>query len=238
MSTEKTTPTILLVEDDEKLAALVGDYLSSTLGVRVNIETHGDTAVARILAETPDMVILDIMLPGKDGLTICREVRAQYRGPILILTALGDEVDEVVGLEIGADDYIAKPTSPRLLAARVKTLLRRFARIPSADGETTTRKISAGRIAIDAAQRTAWIDGAPLQLTTGEFDLLWFLAENAGHVVSRDQLYQELRGIEWDGLDRSIDLRIARLRKKLGDDAQNPLIIQSIRGAGYQLAEG
>jgi two-component system response regulator RstA len=238
MERERSPGWVLLVEDDEKLARLVRDYLGSTLGLRVEIEARGDLAARRIIDEAPDMVILDIMLPGKDGLTVCREVRDEYRGPILMLTALGDEVDEVVGLEIGADDYVAKPASPRLLAARVRTLLRRFERATDPDGRPVTRRIQAGRVTVDAAERAAWVDGERITLTTAEFDLLWFLAERAGSVVSRDDLYRELRGIEWDGLDRSMDLRIARLRKKLKDDAQQPDVIKSVRGTGYQLAEG
>jgi two-component system response regulator RstA len=235
---DRTTRWILLVEDDDKLARLVRDYLSTTLGLEVVIEGRGDTAVRRILNENPDLVILDIMLPGLDGLSVCRDVRDGYRGPILMLTALGDEVDEVVGLEMGADDYVAKPASPRLLAARVKTLLRRFARTTDEQGRPVTRRLTVGRVTIDAALRTAWIDDTQLSLSTAEFDLLWFLSEHAGTVVSREDLYRELRGVEWDGLDRSIDLRIARLRKKLGDDAQQPGIVMSVRGSGYQLSEG
>lgn len=235
---ERSNGLILLVEDDEKLANLVKDYLTSTLDHEVAIESRGDTATTRILDENPDLVILDIMLPGKNGIEVCREVRNAYKGPILMLTALGDEVDEVIGLEIGADDYVAKPASPRLLSARVRTLLRRFERAADPDGRQTPKRIKAGRVTIDASERCAWIDDSNVALTTAEFDLLWFLAENAGQVVSREQLYHELRGIEWDGVDRSIDLRIARLRKKLGDDATQPEVIKSVRGTGYQLSDG
>jgi DNA-binding response OmpR family regulator len=235
---EKNKGWILLVEDDEKLADLMSDYISSTLDLEVSIENRGDSASLRIIEEKPDLVILDIMLPGKDGLEICKEVRQSYLGPILILTALGDEVDEVVGLEIGADDYVAKPVSPRLLAARVRTLLRRFARTKGPDGKSISKRIQVGRLIIDAAKRSAWIDNTLLNLTTSEFDLLWFLAENVGSVVLREQLYLELRGHEWDGIDRSMDLRIARLRKKIGDDAQYPDLIKSIRGSGYLLSDG
>ncbi len=227
---------VLLVEDDARLAELMRDYLRSTLGLTVEIEPRGDDAVERIVRERPDLVVLDIMLPGKSGLEVCRQVRANYDGPILMLTALGDEVDEVVGLEIGADDYVAKPASPRLLAARVKTLLRRFRRGGEGGGPDSENRIEVGPLAIDSAERGAWIDGKALELTTAEFDLLWFLAERAGEVVAREVLYRELRGIEWDGLDRSIDLRVARLRRKIGDDGQRPDLIKSVRGTGYQLA--
>jgi len=227
---------VLLVEDDVKLAGLVKDYLESGGDLSVEIEHRGDRAIERILGEVPDLVILDIMLPGADGLTVCREVRSRYGGPILMLTALGDEVDEIVGLEIGADDYMAKPASPRMLATRVKALLRRFERAKRSTGRGTVNRLEIGPLAIDAALRSAWVEGAIIDLTTAEFDLLWFLVERSGQVVTREVLYNELRGIEWDGLDRSIDLRIARLRKKLGDDGKHAELIKSIRGTGYLLA--
>jgi two-component system response regulator RstA len=235
----------LLVEDDERLAALVREYLVGH-GFAVSVEGRGDTAPSRILLEQPDLVILDLMLPGQDGLEVCRQVRAQYRGGILMLTARGDEVDEVVGLELGADDYLPKPVRPRLLLARVNTLLRRLrssAAAPSSALASEARpfdeapqRVTVGPLTIDAAARGVWMAGAAVQLTTAEFDLLWLLATRAGEVLSREDIYQALRGIEYDGLDRSIDLRVARLRKKLGEDATEPMLVKSIRGVGYLLA--
>jgi DNA-binding response OmpR family regulator len=229
---------ILLVEDDERLAALVCEFLQGN-GYEVGIEGRGDRAVERILAEQPDLVILDLMLPGKDGLEICREVRDRYPGVILMLTARGEDIDEIVGLEIGADDYIAKPAKPRVLLAHIKSQLRRHERLADGDavvrGEAGQRRVI-GQLVIDAGARTVHLAEQPISLTTAEFDLLWFLAERAGEVVSRETIYSELRGIEYDGLDRSIDLRVARLRKKLGDDAKQPRLIKSVRGAGYLMA--
>lgn len=229
---------ILLVEDDERLAALVCEFLQSN-GYEVSIEGRGDRAAARILDEQPDLVILDLMLPGKDGLEVCREVRDRYSGVILMLTARGEDVDEIVGLEIGADDYIAKPAKPRVLLAHIKSQLRRADRL--VDDEAVVRgdaaqRLVIGELVIDAGARTVHLGDRAITLTTAEFDLLWFLAERAGEVVSRETIYSELRGIEYDGLDRSIDLRVARLRKKLGDDAKHPKLIKSVRGAGYLMA--
>ncbi len=240
---------ILLVEDDVKLAALMQDFLQAAGGYVVEVEHRGDAAVERVLREVPDLVVLDIMLPGKDGLTVCRELRPRYDGPIIMLTALGDEIDEVVGLELGADDYLAKPSSPRRLLARIKTLLRRVEPTPNtaeAAGDSSdtgppaapTTRIELSGLVVDTASRRALLDREELDLTTGEFDLLWLLASHAGQVLSRDHIYQELRGIEWDGLDRSVDQRVVRLRRKLGDDARHPTRLKSVRGTGYLLAVG
>ena len=220
---------VLLIEDDEKLAALVARYLTDQ-GFAVGVEHRGDAAVARILAEQPDVVVLDLMLPGRDGLTVCREVRPAYTGGILVLTARGDDVDEVVGLELGADDYVTKPVRPRVLLARIRTLLRRT----KGDASPGRRRIVLGRLALDSANREVTLDGEAVDLTTAEFDLLWYLASRAGEVVDRDRLYTDVRGIAWDGVDRSIDLRISRLRRKLGDEAGR--IVKSVRGTGYLMA--
>ena len=197
---------ILLVEDDERLAELTAEYLTKN-DMQVSIEPRGDTAEARILAEQPDLVILDVMLPGKD-------------------------FDQILGLEMGADDYIAKPVQPRVLLARIKALLRR---LPTA-GEVASGESESmvfGQFKISQATRTASLSGLTIDLTTAEFDLLWLLASHAGNVLSRDDLLQELRGIGFDGLDRSIDARISRLRKKLNDDPENPTRIKTVRGKGY-----
>jgi two-component system, OmpR family, response regulator RstA len=221
---------ILLVEDDTKLSRLVTEFLEAN-GYRVSTETHGDKAVERIIEEVPDLVILDLMLPGLDGLSVCKRVRAQYKYPILMLTARGEETDELQGLEIGADDYIAKPVRPQLLLARIKTLLRRVRRFDS-----DQQRITLGTVEIDAGRRAVKIDARSIEVTTTEFELIWFLARHAGEVVTRDQISHALRGHEWDGLDRSIDLAVSRLRKKLGDDGRNPERIRSIRSAGYMWA--
>lgn len=224
---------ILIVEDDLKLAELVRDFLESA-GYRSAVETRGDRAAERIPVEQPELVVLDLMLPGLDGLEVLRRVRRAYQGAVLILTARGEEVDEVVGLELGADDYMAKPVRPRLLLARVQNLLRRHHE-SRGNGEPPGR-IALGSLVIDAAARTVSVGGRPVELTTAEFDLLWLLASHAGQVLTREQIYGDLRGIAYDGLDRSIDLRVARLRKKLGDDGKQPQHIKSVRGVGYLLA--
>ena len=224
---------ILLVEDDERLAKLTAEYLRKN-EFEVTIEGRGDTAEARILKEDPDLVILDVMLPGKDGFEVCRAVRQQYKGVILMLTARDEDLDQILGLELGADDYIAKPVQPRLLLARIKALLRRAPGSgesgPSADA---TDELEFGNFRISQATRNAHLGEDIIDLTTAEFDLLWLLARHAGNILSRDDLLQELRGIGFDGLDRSIDARISRLRRKLGDDPENPTRIKTVRGKGY-----
>ena len=224
---------ILLVEDDERLAKLTAEYLRKN-EFEVTIEGRGDTAEARILKEDPDLVILDVMLPGKDGFEVCRAVRQQYKGVILMLTARDEDLDQILGLELGADDYIAKPVQPRLLLARIKALLRRAPGSgesgPSAD---ETDELEFGNFRISQATRNAHLGEDIIDLTTAEFDLLWLLARHAGNILSRDDLLQELRGIGFDGLDRSIDARISRLRRKLGDDPENPTRIKTVRSKGY-----
>lgn len=225
---------LLLVEDDRELASMVAEFLS-THGFEVIIEGNGTRAAQRIVTENYDVVVLDIGLPGTDGISICREVRAQFDGPILMLTARGDEIDEVVALEVGADDYMAKPVRPRALLARLRVHLRRSESQSTASDAEPTR-IEVDDMTIDSSNRVVQIGGAKIDLTTAEFDLLWLLARNAGNVIGRDQLYQELHGVRYDGLDRSIDLRVSRLRKKLDDDPVQPRRIKSIRGVGYLLA--
>jgi two-component system response regulator RstA len=220
---------ILLVEDDAKLAGLVAEYLEGE-GFSVSLEERGDTAVGRILAEHPEIVVLDLMLPGLDGIEVCRRVRPDYPGYILMLTAKSEEIDEMLGLEVGADDYVAKPVRPRLLAARLRALLRRTGR-----SQPAPFRAVGGRLVIDLQRRAVTVDGAGVELTSGEFELLAYLAERTGDTVDRDALYEGVRGVPYDGLDRSIDLRIARLRKKLGDDGKHPATIKSVRGRGYML---
>ena len=229
-----TTARILLVEDDQRLAHLTAEYLQRN-DFEVSIESRGDTAEARILAENPDLVVLDIMLPGKDGFEVCRGVRPTYKGVILMLTARDEDFDQILGLELGADDYIAKPVQPRVLLARIKALLRRMP--ASATAPTEKKEQVFGKFRISQATRTALLDNQPLDLTTAEFDLLWLLSSHAGTILSRDDLLQELRGIGFDGLDRSIDARISRLRKKIGDDPENPARIKTVRGKGYLFSQ-
>jgi len=227
---------ILLVEDDDRLAKLTAEYLQKN-DFDVTIEARGDTAETRILNDDPELVILDIMLPGKDGFEVCRSVRARYNGVILMLTARDEDLDQILGLELGADDYLAKPVQPRLLLARIKALLRRTPG-PSGTTEDTSEtgeaaELSFGNFRISQATRSTHLGKEAIDLTTAEFDLLWLLARHAGNILSRDDLLQQLRGIGFDGLDRSIDARISRLRRKLGDDPENPTRIKTVRGKGY-----
>ncbi len=221
---------ILLVEDDEQLSSMVADFLR-TNEFEVSIEGRGDTASARILSDNPDAVVLDVNLPGEDGFQVCKTVREKYRGTIIMLTARGEEVDEVLGLEVGADDYMAKPVRPRVLLARLRSHLRRLT-----PGEVASKPLTVGSMVVDPSRRSVEIKGQPIEVTTAEFDLLKLLAENAGRTLSRNDIYQQIHGMTYDGLDRSIDLRISRLRKKLGDDPSRPNRIKSVRGVGYMLA--
>ena len=218
---------LMLVEDDERLASLVSEYLTQN-GHEVSIEGRGDRAVDRILAERPDLVVLDVMLPGEDGLSICRRLRPRFPNPILMLTARGEELDQLLGLELGADDYVAKPVSPRLLLARIKALLRRGAM-------AEPDRVTIGSLIIDRAAREARVAGALMDLTSAEFDLLWALAQKPGHPFTRESLLKDLRGIEWDGIDRSMDVRVSQLRRKLATFEGHADRIKTVRGVGYQL---
>lgn len=224
--------TIILVEDDQELAALTRERLERE-GYGVLHEENGDAAAARILADRPDLVVLDLMLPGIDGFDVCRRVRPAYAGPILILTARDDDLDEILGLELGADDFVTKPVKPRLLLARIRALLRRSNR---KDAPARPQKMTVGGLVVDGTRREAEIDGRPVDLTTTEFDLLAYLTSRAGEVVSRQEIYQALFQYDYDGLDRSVDVYISRLRQKLGDNPTAPHYIKTVRGVGYLMA--
>lgn len=225
---------ILIVEDDERLATLTKEYLESN-GLTVDIEGDGSRAIERIKAEQPDLVVLDLMLPGEDGLAVCRLVRPYYSGPILMLTARTEDLDQVLGLEMGADDYVAKPVRPRVLLARIRALLRRVK--PNQDEPVldagSENRLTFGNLVVDNAMREAWLEGESIDLTSAEFDLLWLLSSNAGRVLTREDIFHQLRGIEYDGQDRSIDVRVSRIRPKVGDDPMNPKRIKTVRSKGY-----
>ena len=227
---------ILIVEDDARLAELTRDYLESQ-GLAVSVQADGRRAVNQILAERPALVVLDLMLPGEDGLSICKRVREQgYDAPILMLTARTDDLDQVQGLEMGADDYVCKPVRPVVLLARIRALLRRrgtLALHPGAPYAETVQRLSFGSLQLDHARREVTLGGERVELTGAEFDLLWLLALNAGRTLSREEIFTQLRGIEYDGQDRSIDVRISRIRPKLGDDPVTPRLIKTIRSKGY-----
>ena len=223
---------ILLVEDDRRLAELTAEYFEQN-GLSVVIEERGDRALAQFAKVRPRVVLLDLMLPGLDGLTICRELRETFNGPILIFTAHDSDIDQVIGLEAGADDYVAKPVDPMVLLARTRALLRRVedASTPAAHGGD----ITLGTLRISPSAQEVRLDKKLVPLTTHEFELLLLLARRAGSVLSRDDLFHHLRGIDYNGMDRSIDGRISKLRRKLGDDAHEPVRIKTVWGKGYLL---
>lgn len=221
---------ILLVEDDKRLSALVCQFLSEN-NYQVKALLDGTNLLQEVEKFRPDILVLDIMLPGDNGFTLCKNIRPHYDGPLLFMTAKNDDFDHVLGLEIGADDYIIKPVEPRVLLARINVLLRRYqAPIQS---ETSREQLTFGKLVIDRSTRTALLNEKDVQLTSHEFDMLWKLAENASQLVERETLYKELIGREYDGLDRSADVRISRLRKKLQDNSQHPYRIKTIWGKGF-----
>ena len=227
-----STVDILLVEDDRRLAELTAEYFEQN-GLSVAIESRGDKALAQFARVKPRVVLLDLMLPGADGLTICRELREIFKGPILIFTARDSDIDQVIGLEAGADDYVTKPVDPMVLLARTRALLRRVETSdqPRAQGGD----IVLGALRISPSAQQVLLDNDAVQLTTHEFELLLLLARHAGTVLSRDDIFRHLRGIDYDGIDRTIDGRISKLRKKLGDDATEPARIKTVWGKGYLL---
>lgn len=222
---------ILIVEDDQRLASLTKEFLVNN-GYEVGVEEDGGKAAARILKEKPDLVILDLMLPGEDGLSICRKVRTEFPGPILMLTARTDDMDHVVGLEVGADDYVTKPVRPQVLLARIRALLRR-ADVAPIGAEETPATVELANVLIDSRKRQVWVHGKEGEFTSAEFDLLWMLMVNAGRILSREDILGTTRGIQYDGLDRTIDVRISKIRKKIGDDTSNPQRIKTVRSKGY-----
>jgi len=230
--------TILLVEDDVRLSDLVKSYLEKQ-GYNILVEYRGDGATDKIINSAPDLVILDLMLPGKDGLSICRDVRTKYEGPILILTAKEDDMDQVAGLELGADDYVKKPVEPRVLLARIRALFRRSERLDQVEDSSKQekKKLQFGSLIVNHSTRNVILSGEDIDLSTMEFDLLWFLATESGKVLDRDYLYQSVKGIEYDGIDRSMDVAISRLRKKLNDNPEKPFRIKTIWGSGYLFVE-
>jgi DNA-binding response OmpR family regulator len=224
---------VLLVEDDAKLARLTRDYLQQQ-GLRVSHVADGATAIRRGLSPDIDVVVLDLMLPGIDGFGVCRALRRESHVPIIAVTARVDVADRVLGLELGADDYVSKPFSARELLARIHAVTRR------AQGKAgpPPRELRVGRLALDLLGMTATLDGQPLPLTSYEFALLRVFAEHPGRVLGRERLLELAKGNADDAFDRSIDVRISRLRQKLGDDSRHPSLLKTIRGSGYVLATG
>ena len=224
------TPVILIIDDDAKLNELLKDFLKD-FGFDVITATRPATGLKKLKQAAPDLVILDIMLPEMDGFEVCRTIRQASNVPIIMLTARGEITDKVVGLELGADDYLAKPFEPRELVARIQSVLRRTR--PSKD----TRSLSFNRLTIDRAKQTVLLDGRPVDLTTNEFRALALLAANAGKILNRDQILQELRGIDCDAFNRSVDITVSRLRQKLKDNPKSPEFIKTVWGSGYVFIE-
>jgi DNA-binding response OmpR family regulator len=222
---------LLMIDDDARLAAMVADYLTAA-GYFVDRRLTGREGLAALDRDPFDAIILDVMLPDIDGFEVCRTIRAHAQTPILMLTARGEETDRIVGLEIGADDYLPKPFSPRELQARIRAILRR-ARAPSTAEDASLRF---GRLQIDRASRMARIDGEERTLTSFQFDLLVALADNAGRVLNRDRLMDIVKGAEAEVFDRAIDVHISRIRAAIEDDPKHPRRILTVRGAGYVFA--
>jgi DNA-binding response OmpR family regulator len=225
---------LLLIDDDEKLARLLRDYLEP-FGYQVDTAHDGRRGLAMALENSYSAVILDVMLPGLNGFDVLRELRRSSEVPVLMLTALGDEPDRIAGLEIGADDYLPKTFSTRELLARLRAVIRRSmatARQVPGNGEAA---VSVGGLYIDPETHTATIDGQPMTLTRIEYDMLLALARSAGRVKSREQLLLEVAERDFEAFDRSIDVHISALRKKMGDDSKSPRYIETIRGTGYRM---
>ena len=218
--------TILIIDDDEKLNRLLTDFLGE-FGFKTLTATHPDEGLKKLNQKSPDLVILDVMLPGMDGFEVCKTIRQYSLVPIIMLTARGELMDRVVGLELGADDYLPKPFEPRELVARIHSILRRAKKIDK------TRPLSFDRLEIDFSRHIVKLDGEIVELTTNEFAALALLSENPGKVFNRDEILQELRGIDCDAFNRSVDITMSRLRQKLNDDPKAPAFIKTVWGTGY-----
>jgi len=236
----KSMNKIVFVEDDAEVGKLIAAYLGKH-DIEVLVEPRGDTAQARIALEQPDLVLLDIMLPGKDGMTLCRDLRPTFDGPIVLLTSLDSDMNHILSLEMGANDYILKTTPPAVLLARLRLHLRQRPAV-SAEPEKSGKPIQKGNalhfglLCIDPVNREVTLGDETITLSTSDFDLLWELATHAGRIMDREALLLNLRGVSYDGMDRSIDVAISRLRRKLYDNALEPFRIKTVRNKGYLFA--
>ncbi len=219
---------ILLAEDDPRLAHLVKEYLETVGKFEVLVEASGNKVARQLRQWCPDLLVLDVGLPQRDGFAVCREVRASYKGPILMLTARNTDADQILGLECGADDYVIKPAEPRVLLARIRALLRRCQ-----DESLAEECLTFGGLTLHALARSVVQDGSAVSLSSHEFDLVLALARHAGQPLSREYLFNSVYARPYDGLDRSIDVRVSQLRKKLGDSAEQPFRIKTVWGRGY-----
>ena len=218
--------TILIIDDDEKLNRLLTEFLGD-FGFKTLSATHPKDGLKKLKHKSPDLVILDVMLPGMDGFEVCKTIRQKSSVPIIMLTARGELMDRVVGLELGADDYLPKPFEPRELVARIHSVLRRANQIDD------TRPQSFGPLEIDFARHLVTLDSENIELTTNEFAALAMLTRNPGKVFNRDEILQELRGIDCEAFNRSVDITMSRLRQKLNDDPKSPRFIKTVWGTGY-----
>lgn len=231
---------IVFVEDDAEVGSLIAAYLAKH-DIDVIVEPRGDQAEDLILTTQPDLVLLDIMLPGKDGMTICRDLRHRWQGPIVLLTSLDSDMNHILALEMGACDYILKTTPPAVLLARLRLHLRQNEQAQQTKSLqeralTPHKALRFGALTIDPLNRAVQLNGELISLSTADFELLWELATHAGQIMDRDALLKTLRGVNYDGLDRSVDVAISRLRKKLLDSAAEPYRIKTIRNKGYLFA--
>jgi len=237
---EPETAHILVVEDDVDLADWVSEYLAAK-GYKVTVTGRGDDAVTLIQQHNPDVVVLDGMLPGLDGVDVCKAVRPDFTNAIIMVTARDEEIDEVLGLEMGADEYLTKPVRARALLTRIRKHLDRqqqqSIRVEVTPVVENSEILQFNNLIIDRQAMVVSLVDKQIKISTNEFDVLWLLAAQAGSVISRNDLVSQLRGFEYDGFDRSIDLRISRLRKKLGDDPTQPFRIKTIWGKGYLFAK-
>lgn len=232
---ERDKARILIVEDDDQLADLLVEYLAGH-GFQLSRVPTGVEGASMIVRTKPDLVVLDLMLPGMDGLDVCRRVRSDFGGAILMLTASQSEADHVAGLELGADDFVIKPIEPRVLLARIRTQLRRL-RGGSASGRAEGRgQVLVGPLALDPGTRSVTVEGKPVSLTSMEFDILFMLAQDGGSVVKREDLYTQVLGTDYDGVDRGMDVHVSRIRRKLQGSGFDPSRLKSVRGVGYLLA--
>jgi len=222
---------LLMIDDDASLGGLLEEYFAR-FGHKLATTTTAAEGRRALRRDDPDLLILDVMLPDADGMTLCREIRETSDIPIVMLTARGDVPDRILGLELGADDYVPKPFEPRELVARVETLMRRLRETPA------RRLTAAGGLVLETETRSVALEGAEIDLTSTEFELLRVLMESRGRVLSREMLLRKLRGIDADIYDRSVDMLVSRLRRKLADDSRSPRYIKTVRGTGYQFVGG
>jgi len=223
---------ILIIDDDVNFSKQLSEYLNSN-GFDVAIEHNGSMAIQRIDDEKPDLIMLELNVPGENGLTICKLSRQLYTGPIMMLSHRADELDQVLGLDMGADEYLSKTVSNRLMLARAQALLRRHSHEDTEVAADQQDRLKFGELTIDNTMREAWLGDETIELTSAEFDLLWLLSSHAGEILTREEIFHQLRGIESDGQDRSVDVRVSRIRPKVGDDPLHPRRIKTVRSKGY-----